>query len=233
MTPEQFVDEVAQLKFPSTFNPYAELCPQFDAPDAIEVRRKNLIELLTAAIDQEVDALWIARDLGYRGGRRTGLPLTDEAHLKDASQLLGGADFQRATVGSPVQERTASVIWHVLNTIGAPVMLWNVFPLHPFSGSDPLSNRCHNRQEREAAWPLLDSLIQMIEPNRIFAIGRDSQHALRDLGIPIINVRHPSYGGQAEFVETVFGSYGKKPVHPRRGSAQLSFGGVSSQLAMI
>jgi len=27
------------------------------------------------------NTIWMGRDLGYRGGRRTGLALTDEAHL--------------------------------------------------------------------------------------------------------------------------------------------------------
>ena len=53
-------------------------------------RRRNLEIALHAAIDAKVGTIWIARDIGYRGGRRTGLALTDEPHLDRFSQLYNG-----------------------------------------------------------------------------------------------------------------------------------------------
>jgi hypothetical protein len=50
--------------------------------------------------------MWIARDLGYRGGRRTGVPLADDVHLPLVGQLLGGVELQRATKGPLIAERT-------------------------------------------------------------------------------------------------------------------------------
>ena len=96
----------------------------------------------------------------------------------------------------------------VLNRIGEPAVLWNIFPLHPHESGDPFSNRCHTRAEREATWPLLTALIAMIRPRRIVAIGRDAGLALSGIGIPVHTVRHPSYGGQAEFIAGVYGIYG-------------------------
>jgi hypothetical protein len=47
------------------------------------------------------------------------------------------------------------------------------------------------------------ALIAMIKPRRIVAIGRDAGMALSDIGITVEIVRHPSYGGQAEFISGV------------------------------
>jgi hypothetical protein len=86
--------------------------------------------------------------------------------------------------------------------------LWNIFPLHPHEVTDPFSNRSHTRAEREATWPLLTALICMIQPRRIVAIGRDAGLALSGIEIPVHVVRHPSYGGQADFIAGIRAIYG-------------------------
>lgn len=207
-TPKSFAEALAQTRLPSVFNPYADCCPTYDRTNAARVRRRNLERCLEAAIAAHVDTIWIARDLGYRGGRRTGVPLTDEIHLDRAAALMGGIALDRATRGPALAERTAAIVWSVLTRIGEPVVLWNIFPLHPHEADDPFSNRCHTRAEREATWPLLTALIAMIKPRKIIAIGRDAGMALKGLDITIEVVRHPSYGGQAEFISGINQIYG-------------------------
>lgn len=221
MTPSQFVSALEAMSLPSVFNPWRDHCPVHDVADAAARRRQNLETYLEAAVGAHVRTMWIARDLGYRGGRRTGVPLTDEVHLAAATALLGGADLNRATEGPPMAERTAAVIWRVLGRIGAPVVLWNVFPFHPHDDHDPMSNRCHTRLERTETWPLMEALIEMVQPTRIVAIGRDASLALSELGIETSAVRHPSYGGQAEFMSGMYDLYGVAPDEP--ASRQLSF----------
>ena len=221
-TPRTFVDALASLDLPDTFNPYRDTCPLHDAPSAARVRRDNLERCLEAAIKARANTIWVARDLGYRGGRRTGIPLTDEVHLADASHLFRGATFARATRGPVVAERTASITWDLLRRIERPVMLWNVFPLHPHGREDPMSNRCHNRLEREATRCFILALLDMLAPARLVTIGRDAAAALSDLDVPISAVRHPSYGGRSEFSAGIQSIYG---LHPAEASAagQLSF----------
>ena len=208
MTPKTFVAALADLRLPAVFNPYADCCDVHDRADAASLRKKNLVLFLEAALDMEVEQIWVARDLGYRGGRRTGVPLTDEVHLDVVGRLLGGISLRRATRGPAVAERTAAVVWKVLARIEQPVVLWNVFPFHPHEPDDPFSNRRHTAAERERTLPLLKILIDMFEPERLVAIGRDAQLALKDLDIPVTTVRHPSYGGQSEFMSGLFHLYG-------------------------
>ncbi|GAA5665768.1 hypothetical protein Brsp07_04274 [Brucella sp. NBRC 14130] len=208
MNTVQFVETLADMSFTDAFNPYSESCDDFDHDDAPAIRRQNLKLVLDAAIERKVDSIWIARDLGYRGGRRTGLALTDEAHLTDHSVLYGDLPLVRATKGPALAERTASVIWQTLNRIQRPVFLWNVFPFHPHEHGDPQSNRCHTRSERNACRPLLSWLLDVLDPRVVVAVGRDAQVALSDLGIDAMQVRHPSYGGQSDFISGIEGLYG-------------------------
>ncbi|MEM1052782.1 MAG: uracil-DNA glycosylase [Pseudomonadota bacterium] len=206
-TPKTFVSALSEIELSDTFNPYRDRCSLYDHSDAPRRRRQNLQRCLEATLDYKADTIWVARDLGYRGGRRTGLPLTDEAHLEQASSLFGGADLQRATKGNAVAERTATVTWGLLSEIGRPVMLWNVFPLHPHGRDDPMTNRCHRKSEREATWPFLIALIRMIRPQLLVAIGRDAGNALTPLEQRVETVRHPSYGGQADFISGIRSLY--------------------------
>jgi Uracil DNA glycosylase superfamily len=205
---DTFVNRVAELSFDCAFNPYSDSCADHDGADAPAIRRSNLALVLEAAITQGVDSLWIARDLGYRGGRRTGLALTDEIHLAAHASLFGALPLAQATKGPAVAERTATIIWQVLKEIDRPIFLWNVFPLHPHERGDPMTNRCHTRAERYACRPLLMWLLDALQPKTVVAIGRDAQFALADLDVKVEKVRHPSYGGQAEFVAGAYALYG-------------------------
>ena len=104
-------------------------------------------------------------------------------------------------------ERTAAVVWKVLADIQQPVVLWNVFPFHPHEPGDSFSNRCHSAAERDATLPVLQDLISMFEPKRLVAIGRDAHASLKNLGVPLTMVRHPSYGGQSEFIASLHQLY--------------------------
>jgi hypothetical protein len=127
MKPAQFVEQLRALSFEHTFNPYSDTCIVHDVADAPLRRSRALLAVLKAATRVEVDALWIGRDLGYRGGRRTGLAFTDDVHMR-VHLARWEVDIERPTKGSTVTERTASVIWEALLRIHSPIFLWNVFP---------------------------------------------------------------------------------------------------------
>lgn len=216
MTPSKFVDALARVRMESVFNPYSERCPFFDREDAAEIRKANLLLLLKASSMRGIHSVWIGRDLGYRGGRRTGIPLTDEIHLPKVGAAFGINLFQ-ATAGPPLSERTATIIWQALHSIPQQVFFWNVFPFHPFEPGQPLSNRCHTRKEEADCAQFLLQILEMLRPAQVVAIGRDAEAALCKLKLQFYTVRHPSYGGQTEFIEGIEKLY-NVPIRNKRVS---------------
>ncbi|MYH19633.1 MAG: uracil-DNA glycosylase [Gemmatimonadetes bacterium] len=209
MTPSSFVKSLQDLDFDHVFNPYTDHCPVHDREDAPERRSGNLLSVLEAAAGRPVDALWIGRDYSYRGGRRTGLAFTDDERLDEHARRWG-LTLRRPTQGAVVRERSANVVWNVLSRIGATVFLWNVFPFHPHQPDSPFSNRSHVAAERRSGQHLLEQLVRLLEPSAVIAIGNDAEKAARRLAgsAEVVKVRHPSYGGQAEFLASMEAYYG-------------------------
>ena len=201
MNTARFISDLGCLKFNNVFNPYRDRCELSDRPNAPAMRRHTLHLMLDAAVQLEIDSIWIGRDLGYRGGRRTGLAFTDDrffaAHCErwKITALL-------PTVGSEVRERTAAAVWKILNRIESTIFLWNVFPLHPHLADYPFSNRAHNASERTAGIKVLSELVTILRPKRLVCVGADAKQALAafDCNIPVHQVRHPSFGGDKEFI---------------------------------
>jgi uracil-DNA glycosylase len=205
---QEFVSTLRALSFADAFNPYADKCPIHDKADAPKQRATVLQGMLEAATKREIDSIWIGRDLGYRGGRRTGLALTDDVHMA-AHARRWGVSIHRATKGQAVAERTAAVIWTILEQIEVPIFLWNVFPLHPHEPGDPFSNRSHNSRERAVGEDILVELIALLRPKRIVAIGNDAAKSATRVAPNRVTeqVRHPSYGGQTEFLAQIKSQY--------------------------
>lgn len=203
LTPARAVERLADLSFENVFNPYRDVCPHHDLPDAPAIRRDNLLATFEAA-SSGVDELWIALEPGHRGARRTGLAMTDDRRLATHGSLWKVA-VRRATRDGPESEQTAGIVWDALLSRPGRVLLWNVFPLHCHKPGRALSNRRHTRSERLACAELTADIVDMVSPRRIVAIGRDAQAAMAPSHPTRIPVRHPSYGGKAEFLAGVNG----------------------------
>lgn len=203
----RIVTQLSDIALPNVFNPYADLCSSCDEPNSAEIRCENLSELINAASACNLDAIWFGRDLGYLGGRRTGIALTDEIHLSSYEQMFPGLRLSKATKGNPLRERTATMLWETLSKIEGKIFLWNIFPLHPYNHGDPRSNRCHTRHERDATLFILKQIVDELSPKRLIAIGNDAASGLSEIGYSVLKVRHPSYGGKSDFVRGVSSIY--------------------------
>lgn len=206
---QNFLTSLSSIKLENVFNPYADVCEVYDVNNAAEIRVSNLNIMLNKAIDTQVHTIWIGRDLGHRGGRRTGLALTDESHLSDLNTKWK-IQLAKATKGISVNENTAKAIWSILNSINQNIFLWNVFPLHPHEENQPFTNRQHSAKEREIGMEILFELIKILNIKNIVAIGNDAYTITKKFqinGIKIDKVRHPSFGGKNDFINQMHKIY--------------------------
>lgn len=210
MSPDSFVNQLAAIQLVNVFNPYSDTCPVHDKKNAVSIRRKNLRSYFEAAVTLGVDTIWMGRDLGYLGGRRTGLALTDEYHLPHAPLVYEGFSPARATYGEAIKERTATEIWTLLLKLREPPLLWNVFQFHPHQPGEPFGNRKFSIRERKMADDINAELINWLGIKRIVAIGGDAVTYAQQFGVKVVAVRHPSYGGVVDFRLGVCKEYGLK-----------------------
>lgn len=194
----EFVARLAGIRMENVFNPYSDRCEVYDLANAPEIRSQNLASVLKDRYSAKIDSIWFGRDLGYRGGRRTGLALTDEVTMLNEARAAG--TVARATHGTIVGERTAAVIWSVIRRMKRAPVLWNAFPFHPHDAESAFTNRAHSVRERRNTIWTIEALIERFDHPRLIAIGNDASKALADLGFEHETVRHPSYGGQREFI---------------------------------
>jgi hypothetical protein len=205
---ESFLNKLGLFQQDMVFNPWANNCPRSDGVDSYRVRIENLRSVLYAcATSQDVD-LWIGRDLGWRGGRRTGVPLVDELSLISYGRSIDVLSLAKATIDAPMKERTATEIELARSRISRKLFFWNVFPFHPHKKYASLTNRTHTRDERAVGAMFMSMILELIQFQRVIAIGNDAAAALREMGVECLSVRHPSYGGQKDFHRQIGVHYG-------------------------
>lgn len=207
-----FINLLEAISFPDVFNPYRDTCPIHDKACGAKIRVRNLSKFLDASLRIRVDTIWMGRDLGYKGGRRTGIALTDEAHLPTVAKIFPGCHLEKATRGEVVAERTATEIWSALTAVPEAPFLWNVFPLHPHEHDMPMTNRKFSRFELQQVEAASDLLISGLGIKRIIAIGQDAARYAARYCPNIVAIRHPSYGGVSDFRRGVEECYGLSPL---------------------
>lgn len=213
-----FIDKLQSYQGELVFNPWRDYDAGCDiGPQAPAVRRANLrryLELRTQA-----HYLFIAEALGYQGGHFSGVAITSERillgqHADIAPEsVLGAWDYRRTS--NPVSallnnsqkqkgfnEPTDTVVWNALNRHGLAafdVILWNIFPFHPYKAGKLLSNRTPSAAELDIGVEYAKMLLELVPNMQIVAIGQKAATTLERYGIDCMAVPHPSMGGANRF----------------------------------
>ena len=153
--------------------------------------------------------LMVGESLGYLGGKRTGLPFTDEFTIGYWNNLLDKNKMKIASKKPYRRELTAGSVWRFLSKLETSIFpfLWNVFPFHPFKAAEIHSNRGLNTGDLKLGKSYLLTIMDKFSFDAILAVGKRAQAIIEKFGYDCTYVRHPSHGGNKIFLEQVNGHF--------------------------
>lgn len=185
---------------PTLFNQYADAAASLDKPNAVAIRRANFRAYVSHFVVRP-KILLVGEAPGPRGCRFSGIPFTSEFQL--VSRALAFTGRQSSRRPTPCKEASATILWSALDGFEAQAFIWNCVPFHPHRPGFPLSIRAPTIAEIRQYAHLLRGLVDVLRPQTVVAIGNHAARALRELGIPSVQVRHPSHGGAPVFRSSV------------------------------
>ena len=217
MSVERLMRQLKGFSSPYVYNPWNDFDERYDTNQrASSIRRKQLQAYLEQRLER-AKILIIAEAVGYQGGRFTGIAMTCERMLLGhhptvtPSMVCTGLEPKRTSnpkseyIIKPIQkekgfnEPTDSVVWNAMleaNIDPYEVVLWNIFPFHPFKGIDGLTNRTPTKQELDLGWIYTKQLLDLFPQAQIIGVGQKASLTLSDYGIDVqATLRHPANGG--------------------------------------
>ena len=168
------------------------------------LRRHNLELYLQEMLDRQPKVLLVGEAPGFRGMRITGVPFTNRVILGGPANSFGLFGPGKGYVLPPeaagvAAEPTATVLWQVLEEVGALPLLWSAFPWHTHKPGKPLSNRTPRPSETMLGTPFWQELAELFGTASIVAVGNVAQHSLQRSGLNVPKIRHPAHGGRSGF----------------------------------
>jgi hypothetical protein len=219
MTLKNFIENLQKYKANDVYNPWSDTDPIYDVKDSAAIKTKQLTRYLEQRIPK-AKYIMIAEALGFQGGRFSGIAMTSERimigkHDEINRELVyTPCDGQRSSDENcvkltPIQrkngftEPTATIVWKtIMESHVSPydIILWNIFPFHPFDSSKGLlSNRTPRSDELSMGIVYLNDLIKLLPNATLISVGLQSTTTLNIYKIDSLPVRHPANGGQPDF----------------------------------
>ena len=214
MTISSFMNHLISFHGENVFNPWNDSNPDYDVKNAVEIRRKNLMDYLSLRLGK-AKILLVAEACGYQGGQFSGIAMTCERMLLGYHPSVNGEMIfhrmgERTSrsdspfITKPTQrekgfnEPTDSVVWKACLDAGLlpeEFILWNIFPFHPYKKGNLLTNRTPAEEELSIGLTYTKELLSLTGALPLFAIGRKSESTLTEAGFAVTGLRHPANGG--------------------------------------
>ena len=189
-----------QEKAPAAvFNPWTDVD---GATDLAANAPKDRLARLRAHLATEASFVLLGEAAGYQGCKVSGIPFTSERLILEGAIPRIVAPAGRLTSRPrPWSEPSATTVWKTLHKLGiaSRTVLWNAYPWHPHKPGALYSNRTPSRAERQSGVAVVQALLRLFPEAQVFAVGRNAESSLAELGIHATALRHPSMGGAAAF----------------------------------
>ncbi len=191
---DEFVLKLSKRRNTSTVsNPYL---------DADLVR--NLTVYLNALNQRPgTPILLVGEALGFKGGKLTGIPFSSGQIFERFEHPFLQHIRDKITIKNIESENTATIVWEYLSAKQITPLCWNAFPFHPHPEGQKNKNRAPTAKEITLGVRYLKTLQSIFQNEIIIGVGNKGSQAARK-AFPdkeVITVRHPSYGGKAEFIQ--------------------------------
>jgi uracil-DNA glycosylase len=181
-------------------NPYSYAHPDTDQTGAAVSRQTNLLNYLSH-FQEKPRILIVGEAPGPWGCRFSGVPFTSERQLANGELPFPGRPT--STLNPPAAERSATIFWETLKLHHDQFLVWNSLPLLPHAPNDPTRLRPPKKSELIEYQHILETVISLLQPEVLLAVGRRAQQALKLLNRPCQYLRHPSHGGKSEFLKVL------------------------------
>ena len=194
-----FFRSLSRVSGPHTFNPWTDYDASTDISSSAPRERR---ERLRAHLSKRARYILIGEAAGYQGCKVSGIPFTSERLLLEGTIPrvdIGGRRL--STRARPWSEPSATTVWGTLRTLecAETTLLWNAYPWHPHRPGVAQSNRTPTPAERRSGVPVLEALLAAFPGVRCFAVGRNAEASLAEVGVAATPLRHPSMGGAPAF----------------------------------
>jgi uracil-DNA glycosylase len=140
---------------------------------------------------------------GHQGCRITGIPFTSGKVFEKISHPLLKTIKDNLVLNSIQAEPTATIVWNYLSTKNDTPLFWNSYPYHPHPKNILNKNRAPTSEEIEQGVYFLKKIVDIYQPTVIAGIGYSGVECAERAfpNIKIEYIRHPSFGGKADFIE--------------------------------
>ena len=199
VTLSRFFDLLATPAGAGVFNPWRDHDP---GTDVLQNAAGARLDRLRAFFRTRPRWLLLGEAAGYQGAKVSGIPFTSERLLIEGIiPRVHIGKGRLSTRARPWSEPSATTVWGTLRALGRAedTLLWNAYPWHPYKPALLHSNRTPTPAERRAGLPVLEALLAALPGVRCFAVGRNAEASLAEVGVQAKPLRHPSMGGATAF----------------------------------
>jgi len=184
---DELIIKLANTRTEETlFNPYNQVCKDYDINTAPGVRQGNLRIYLESYANSAVEDLWVTDAVDFHSTKLTGVPLLNPVNLTRVEDILGlTTKFEVATKNRAVLEghKYGTNVWDLISKQKKRPMIWTVLPFYPHETAGITSKRDPSAEEYSKYKEFLMLIIEIYKPKNIFTMGAKTKSALTALKI--------------------------------------------------